>query len=161
MAIIKGRMSKKRYVPKPFESIGISSDTSANIYSSMLLSKAWQILNISTKELYLYCKNEYYRQKKKPFTDDQTCFYFNQAIYLNIYGKTNASQLRAGINELIEKGFIRCIECGANTRTKSIYQYSSKWRLYGTEEFEILDTEKTLSGNRKNKKAIAKVLQDD
>ncbi|MFR1625218.1 MAG: hypothetical protein ACLSU1_10555 [[Eubacterium] siraeum] len=39
-------MSRKRrtYQKKPFESTGKSDDTSANIYVSMQLSKAWMTL---------------------------------------------------------------------------------------------------------------------
>ncbi|MFR1625219.1 MAG: hypothetical protein ACLSU1_10560 [[Eubacterium] siraeum] len=53
---------------------------------------------------------------------------------------------------LIEKGFITCVECGAITRTKSIYRFSSMWQKYGTEAFTITAQDKTLAMQRKEKK---------
>lgn len=56
----------RRYIPKPFESMQTSSDVSANIYVSMLISDAWKALTDGAKCLYIYCKAQYYAEKKKP-----------------------------------------------------------------------------------------------
>ena len=50
---------------------------------------------------------------------------------------------------LIENGFVTCAECGAATRTKSIYRFSSMWQKYGTPDFEVSPAEMTLSMRRK------------
>ena len=69
-------MSKrgKPYLKKSFESSGASSDTSANIYCSMINSAAWLDLTASQKVLYVTCKAQYYAEKKKPIQDDNTTF---------------------------------------------------------------------------------------
>lgn len=56
---------KKKYVPKAFES-GKAGDVSANIYASMMQSKAWNNLTNNAKVLYLYMKLQYYGQKTIP-----------------------------------------------------------------------------------------------
>ena len=48
--------NSKKYEPKSFESDGNASDTSANIYMSMLMSYAWQQLSKNAQVLYVYCK---------------------------------------------------------------------------------------------------------
>ena len=61
-------MSRRKtpYQKRPFESIGTSNDTSANLYMSMLLSDAWRALTAQQQRLYLYCKSQYYAEKQKP-----------------------------------------------------------------------------------------------
>lgn len=151
---------KQTYQKKAFESTGTSSDTSANVYMSMLLSDAWKSLTAQQQRLYLYCKAQYYAEKQKP-NGDSLCFTMNQSKWCSLYGlykKTNAKGFYRDMSALIEKGFIICAECGAATRTKSIYRFSCMWQKYGTEHFTVSTTEMTLSMRRKERekrKAIA------
>lgn len=55
---------KGKYVPKLFESTGVSHDTSANIYGSMLESPAFKDLSKNQRLLYIYMKKQYYGTKK-------------------------------------------------------------------------------------------------
>lgn len=99
---------KKPYEKKQFESTGTSSDTSANIYMSMLMSKAWTQLTAAQKTLYLYCKAQYYAEKKKP-DGDSLCFTMNQAKWQGLYGLYTTANKRGfyrDMNALIEYGFI-------------------------------------------------------
>ena len=57
---------KTKYEKKTFESDCSSSDVSANIYLSMLTSPAFMDLSNGQKVLYLYCKSQYYAEKKAP-----------------------------------------------------------------------------------------------
>ena len=143
----------KPYEKKPFESIGASSDTSANIYMSMLLSDAWRALSAQQQRLYLYCKAQYYGEKRKP-NDDRLCFTMNQSKWASLYGlyeKSNAKGFYRDMSALIEHGFIVCVECGAATRTKSVYKFSSMWQRYGTEAFEVSPANMTASMLRKER----------
>lgn len=149
-------MSRKRrtYQKKPFESTGTSSDVSGNIYVSMQLSKAWMTLTANQKVLYLVCKTQLYAEKQKP-NDDPLSFTMNQSKWCglyHLYEKSNAKGFYRDMTALIEKGFVTCVECGAITRTKSIYRLSSMWQKYGTKEFQIAPTDKTLAMQRKEKK---------
>lgn len=143
---------RKEYVKKQFESIGISSDTSANIYVSMLTSKAWIDLTKNAKVLYLYCKAQYYAEKKKP-NNNSLQFTMNKSKWNSMYKiYTNQNQFYKDMGMLIEHGFIKCIENGSNTRTKNIYEFSSMWKNYGTSEFIITDRDRTIHNIRiKNK----------
>lgn len=142
---------KKPYQKKSFESNGKPSDISANIYDSMVRSKAWMDLSAQQRQLYMYCKMQYYGEKQKP-NDDTLCFTMNQHKWSDLYGlydKTNAKGFYRDMAELIDHGFIICTECGSATRTKSIYRYSDMWQKYGTAEFAVLPSQRTSAMNRK------------
>lgn len=126
---------KRKYVKKSFESDTTNNDISANIYSSMILSKVWQDLSAKQQTLYLHCKLQYYGQSGRRAVDpnDNTKFYFNRALWCDtykLYSRGNQNGFYKDMNILIEYGFINKIESGRVTRTKSIYQYSNKWREY-------------------------------
>jgi hypothetical protein len=144
---------KTHYQKKAFESSGASSDTSANLYMSMLTSSAWRDLSAKQQVLYTYCKAQYYGEKMKPKQDSE-CFTMNQSKWCGLYGlyeKGNAKGFYRDMEALIEHGFITCVECGAVTRTKSIYRFSSKWKQYGTDAFEVSPSEMTYSMQRKER----------
>lgn len=138
---------KNKYEKKKYESDCSNSDISANIYESMLKSYAWCELSASQKVLYLYCKSQRYSEKNHPNGNDVQ-FFMNKAKWqtrYKLYKLGNEKGFYRDMTELIEKGFVSCIESGANTRTKNIYQFSSKWQIYGKPEFSISDSEKTIS----------------
>lgn len=122
-------MAKRKppYIPKPWESVG-GNKLSANIYASMMQSKAWMQLSKNARLLYVYMKLQYYGAKNlvdHPGTD----FVFNWALASKTYGLyTNYKQFQNDRNMLIANGFIELIENGKNTRTKSIYRFSDKWQ---------------------------------
>lgn len=145
---------KTPYKPKKFESAQFYTDkngkkhgdTSANIYMTMLLSQAWRDLTKNQQILYLYCKAQYYAEKRKPKHDEDNEFgnewYFtmNKSKWCDLYGiytENNKAQFRKDMAELINKGFIRCVACGWYDKQKTIYAYSSKWQKYGTSEFKV------------------------
>lgn len=120
---------KKKYVPKSFESVN-GNCLSANLYATMLQSKAWKKLNKGAMVLYLYMKLQYYGARNI-VDHPQTDFVFNKAMVTQVYGLyTNMSQFRKDRDLLIEYGFIEYVENGKNTRTKSIYRFSNKWQQY-------------------------------
>lgn len=140
------KLRKQPYQKKDFESSGTPADVSANIYMSMLQSEAWKALSNSQRVLYLYCKSQYYAEKKKP-KGDNFCFTMNQSKWCGLYGlykKTNAKGFYRDMGALIEHGFIICVERGGMS-FKNIYQYSDLWQKYGKSDFIILPTQKTTS----------------
>lgn len=143
---------KKPYEKKPFESIGNPSDTSANLYMSMLMSEAWKSLTPQQMVLYLYCKGQYYGEKRKPEGNNEY-FTMNKSKWCayGLYDENNGKGFRRDMEQLIEKGFVACVECGAVTRTKTIYRFSDKWKQYGSDRFQILPSEMTLAMQRKTK----------
>ena len=133
-------MAKKSrtYVKKSFESNLNPSDTSANLYHSMLVSPAWLDLTNSQRILYLVCKDQYYHDKK--FTQESAQFTMNQEKWKHhykLYNEGNEKGFYRDMNALIEHGFIVCVTSGKNTRTKSVYGYSDQWRYWGTDKFSV------------------------
>ena len=149
-------MAKKRaYQKKSFESTGVSSDTSANIYMSMLLSDAWLDLTPRQQILYVYAKSRMYGQKtadkkalfqqyddmKEPAYIDP---FFSLSIYevtkvLKLYSETNLARFYKDMEQLILHGFIKCVACRSSVRSKkrTIFTYSDKWQIWGTDDFVI------------------------
>ena len=144
---------KQPYQKKAFESTGASSDTSANVYMSMLLSPAWKDLTANQQRLDLVCKAQYYAEKQK-INGDPLCFTMNQSKWADLYGlykRNNAASFIRDMTALIEHGFVSCVACGAISRSKSIYRFSAKWQKWGTADFEILPSEMTVSMLRKER----------
>jgi hypothetical protein len=133
----KSNSKRRKYKPKDFESTGVSNDTSANIYESMLQSPAWKDLKPRERQLYLYCKSQYYGKRKpsKDYPDIEAfqsaeCFYLNLASVVNygIYKRSGNKEFYSDMKTLAEHGFIEVVSSGRYTKTKSIYKYSSKWK---------------------------------
>ena len=154
--------SKKKYKPKAFESTGTSSDVSANIYNSMIMSDAWNDLSKNQRLLYVYCKSCYYRQKdsyKKSLfkdmgmevpSDVQPFFSLTEGSikkYWKLY--TNMNSFYSDRDALISHGLIRVVADGHTMRKANIYQFSSKWQKYGTKDFKIEYNEMSSSLRRK------------
>jgi hypothetical protein len=128
---------KESYKPKSFESDQNKSDTSSNIYMSMLMSESWQKLSKNAQILYVYCKAQYYAEKTKPKPqlrqlteqEQRQCFTMNKSKWQSLYGiyPSDNGQFNKDMKQLIDNGFIELIENGKNTRTKSIYMLSNKW----------------------------------
>lgn len=131
------RKKQNKYIPKPFESDGSSSDTSANIYISMLTSESWQALSKNAQVLYLYCKAQYYAEKQKPkptiitLSEQQQkqTFTMNKSKWQSLYKiyKSDNGQFNKDMQMLIDYGFVEVLQSGHNTRSKSIYLLSDKW----------------------------------
>lgn len=131
------KKTKTKYMPKPFESDGSSSDTSANIYISMLTSESWQALSKNAQVLYLYCKAQYYAEKQKPkpaiitLSEQQQkqTFTMNKSKWQSLYKiyKSDNGQFNKDMQMLIDYGFVEVLQSGQNTRSKSIYLLSDKW----------------------------------
>lgn len=129
---------KQKYAPQPFESDGSPSDTSANIYMSMLMSYAWQQLSKNAQILYVYCKAQYYAEKKKPKSEfrqlteqeERQCFTMNKSKWQKLYNiyKSDNGQFNRDMKQLIEWGFVELVESGKNVRKKNTYMLSSKWK---------------------------------
>lgn len=148
---------KERYVPKSFESCAdilpkrkngnSATDVSANIYISMLMSQAWHNLTGKQKELYLYCKAQYYGEKKnnddhltkyekieKQQPNIERRFTMHKSKWDEIYGIYSSNGKRHFYDDmkaLVDNGFIKVVENGKKTRTKNIYEYSNEWTKLG------------------------------
>lgn len=137
---------KKKYSPKPFESKGekyldekgiMRSDTSANIYESMLASSVFRDLKPKQKVLYLYCKAQYYG-KRKPAKDfpNNADYAKDEVIYMNwniarrnkLYSDTDSSTFYKDMKALIDHGFLEKLKSGKAHKEKNIYLLSNKWQ---------------------------------
>lgn len=138
---------RKKQVTFSFESAGnytdangtLRSDTSARIFESMLVSKSFKTLTEKQKVLYLYIKAQLYG-KRKPSADfkdeglyqSDDCFYFSlkMAKQYGLYTDKTHGNFYRDMKELINHGLIEKISSGRNSKTKSVYRYSDKWKEY-------------------------------
>ena len=133
------KRAKRSYKPKTFESTGISNDTSANIYESMLKSPAFMDLTKNQRLLYIDMKKQYYGKRKpgKDFPDIEQLqgddlFYFNLglAVEYGLYTRSNHKAFYADIKAIEQHGFITTVSNGKNTKSRSIYRYSGSWKAW-------------------------------
>jgi hypothetical protein len=156
-------MSKSKiYIPKSFESAieftpqkkqGKRKDVSSNIYYSMLVSNAWHNLTGKQKELYLFCKLQFFGQSinskelktdieknnKDDNTDISNRFVMNKSLWCKTYGLYTDSTQRyfyQDIKALIDNGFITELQRGKSNRSKNIYEFSNKWVELGKWEYK-------------------------
>ena len=130
---------KKPYQKQMFESTGVSSDTSANIYESMMLSRAWKELTPSQKVLYMTCKSQYYSEKRKP-EDNREYFTMNKEKWAGkyeLYAPGSGYSFGRDMAALITHGFVACVYADRSPTTKNIYRFSSMWQWYGTARFQV------------------------
>ena len=91
------------------------------------------------QRLYLYCKAQYYAEKRKPL-GDSLCFTMNQSKWSSLYGlyeRSNARGFYRDMTALMDHGFVERLVSGRATRTKNIYRFSSAWTAFGTEDFKL------------------------
>lgn len=128
---------KKPYIPKAFESTGVSNDTSANVYGSMLESPAFKDLSKNQRLLYIYMKKQYYGARKpgQDFPDMEQLqgddlFYFNLALAekYGLYSRSNDRQFYADIRAIEQHGFIKTVSSGKATKSRSIYKFTGDWK---------------------------------
>ena len=149
------KTKNKRHKAPSFQSSRAGNEKFTPIYDSMLYSTAFKSLTNRQKLLLVYMNSKYGGANAKNHPENNPkAFYFNRHIYkdeLLLY--TNDSHFARDRDALIEKGFIICLDCGVNTRTKAVYRYSDMWQNYGTDRFYIDPKYMTVSLLNKLKKA--------
>jgi hypothetical protein len=138
--------SEVSFLPKTKKKI-CAKDVSSNIYLSMLMSQAWHDLSLKQKELYLYCKAQYFGEQKKE-SEHKTNNEIQQEINANLsirftmnkskwceiyhlYSDSGQRHFYKDMKSLVDNGFIKVVESGKTSRTKNIYEFSDKWREKG------------------------------
>ena len=130
---------KESYTPKAFESTGVSNDTSANIYGSMLESPAFKDLSKNQRLLYVYMKKQYYgtRKPERDFPEVEKLqgtdlFYFNMALAVQygLYSRSNDRQFYNDIAAIERHGFIKTISNGRSTKSRSVYKFIGDWKQW-------------------------------
>ena len=149
---------RKSYEPQPFEHdprykqvSGAHNTAFLQLYESMLMSLAYHKLSPRAMMLYNYCKLQQYRQKpedKREYPEeyrrDHQFFVMNKARWQKLYKLyTNPQSFYDDMSLLIHYGFIDCVECGHNTREKTLYKFSHRWTVYGTSEYCVPEEVKT------------------
>ena len=140
---------RKKWTARPFESQGqrftdpntgtIRTDTSANIYESMLLSEAYIDLTTRQKQLYIICKSQFYGHRK-PSQDfpeveqvrGDDCFYLNLGTVTRygLYTRNMRGKFYSDMKELERHGFIKTVSSGKSTKSKSVYQFTPDWKYW-------------------------------
>lgn len=103
------------------------------ICKDMQESKAWKELSLRQQGLYLHLKYKFTKYKNQDTNENDISIPKKEASKL--YGDLRT--FRKDIDELIEKGFIKQVIAGFNTRTANIYGFSDLWKNYGEKNFNI------------------------
>ena len=132
-------MSRKEYEPKLFESTKVKREPFVMFYKSMMEHPSFVDLSPQQKTLYLFCKAQYYFEKKKPLISDNTSFTMNRAKYVayGLYSKNSGKSFQRDIDALIEHGFVDCVQSGKNLRKKTIYRLSDRWHNWGQSWYQV------------------------
>jgi len=142
---------RKENPPRAFESMGgktfinprgkNQTDTFARVYTSMLLSPAYQSLNFRQRHLYTCMKDQFFG-KRKPCKDYEKqglyqdnkdeYFYFNWQLALDygLYTPKSNSNFYKDVDVLIQHGFIEKVKSGQGHKTKNVYRYSDQWKKW-------------------------------
>ena len=133
-------MAKKTKMPmnENFESTQSRSGFT-KICNDMFESEAWKSLGLRQIGLYLTLKHRY---KKNPRTleDNRNDIVFTTTEALKVYGDSRT--FRDDLDILIDRGFIKQTFSGAPFMKANKYGFSDKWKLYGTDNFSIPDSDK-------------------
>lgn len=139
---------RTKYKPRSFECLeggkkfkntrgNMQADTSSNIFESMLQSSAFRSLTPKQQILYVYLKAQLFGKRKPqqdfpdvPSLQGDNLFYFNwsQAKDYGLYKETCSKNFYGDMEALIKGGFIDRIASGKSNRTKTIYEFSSRWK---------------------------------
>ena len=144
-------MSRKRTFPtKLYATAGryevngtFRDDTFAQIYESVLRSEAFQSLAPRVQMLYIYTRMQEMGKRKpnrelkntmvEEFVKSEDYFFFPSNVAAQYTSRYNSKQsnLYKDMRTLEEHGFIDIVISGRNTRTKSVYRHSDRWKQYG------------------------------
>lgn len=117
------------------------------ICKDMQQSEAWKKLNLRQQGLYLHLKSKFTKYKTQDTNQDNISIPKSEA--LTLYGDLRT--FRDDLDTLINNGFIKQTASGYNTRTVNLYGFSSLWKKYGEENFDIPISDKRYIPNAKKK----------
>lgn len=138
----KGR---KRKQPPAWAHDEGGSDHFIMLYDSMLESHAWQDLSPQAQALYTYCVRNSHGQATRDDAQrtggrgDVRLFYMSHgdAVGFGLYASSDYRGLPRDVDSLIAHGFVDLIWSGQTSRARNIYRLSSRWKKWGTSEFEM------------------------
>lgn len=117
------------------------------ICRDMQRSLAWKQLSLRQQGLYLHLKSKF-TVNSKTLENNQNNISIPTSEVKTLYGD-NRTFIK-DIDTLIDLGFIKQISSGVPTMSVNIYGFSTTWKYYGTDNFNIPITDKRYS--RKSKK---------
>lgn len=133
------RKKKSSFAPFPFETKGGAQFV--RVYYDLLYSEAFLSLKQSQRALYVYMRAQLgYNKSLAP-----NQFEFNKGIWKDKYKLyTSKAKFYNDRDTLISTGFIKIAKDengipydGKHTRAKTVYEFSTRWKDYGTEAFTI------------------------
>lgn len=113
-----------------------TGDTFGTIYKSMLTNEKYKQLSLGAKQFYLTCrvhaqskqeKQVLYQLKQENGIDyNEYCFVFPSS-HLEQYGYKR-NYIKIYFDELINNGFLRCIERNQHRHRPNVYEFCDNWK---------------------------------
>ena len=98
----------------------------------MLTSPAWQDLSPIAHDLYIYCKDQHGYTPPNVTGDgkaNKDYFVMNREKWQEHYKAcASPNAFIKAMRELVTHGFVEVYQNGKNTRTSTIYRFTSKWK---------------------------------
>ena len=107
------------------------------VCDDMMQSSAWASLSLRQRGLYLELKSKYTQKVSggQIISDNADDISMPKSEAQKLYSELRT--FRKDMDALIDRGFLRMVHCGFNTRTVNIYGFSDRWKDYGTQSFNI------------------------
>jgi len=134
---------KKKIGFEPFESKN-TNGRFLKIAYDMLESKAWNELNTYSMVLYFKFKKKFVRYNGTNNTNNISMPNSEYKAFMN------QRTFEKAIDNLIEHGFIKVVEDRWHLRLCTIYGFSTQWKFYDTDAFNITDKDR----RRKRKMSV-------
>lgn len=116
----------------------------------MIKEDVWKELSLIERALYYEFKAKF--TVFKDGTDNANNISMPKSEYTQFM---NERTFIKSVDNLIEHGFIRVVENRWNTRECTIYGFSKQWRYYGTDKFNVTDSD------RRNKRVLGETHKEN
>jgi len=103
------------------------------VAGDMLESKAWQQLTVYEIAVYLHMKNKFRVKNTGEHNGRDISFTYNEAVTKLKMGRARFTK---AIDTLLAVGLIDMVEHNPHSPQATIYGFSSRWQLYGTDNFK-------------------------
>ena len=120
----------QRYRHEAFES-ATERGKFTKICNDMMLTPAWEGLNLRQQGLYLHLKSKYAAKKAsgRLVSDNRDNISCPRSEWSRFYGDYRT--FKADMDKLAQRGFIKLVQSGNTNRTCNLYGFSDEWKQYG------------------------------
>lgn len=129
---------KPKYIAEPHKYMKDPRGTFTGLYASQIQSPAFRDLSPRQQILFVHMRLQEHTKDHPPAEFGPYTFYFPRKLWrdlLKLYD--HDERFYRDVDGLIEKGFVDCVSSGYLTKEKSVYRFSERWKVYGTDGYTV------------------------